>query len=172
MQSGLTDWHQVSLKLNERVPTSKRSGKQCRERWSHHLSPDISKEVWTEAEQQKLFYYHQVYGNQWMKIASLLPGRSDNSIKNFFNLSIKKAINQHNQSVSFEEQIHRSMKSLIRDKKITATLGLAQDYAVPNAYADVTSQVNQFEHVLTNELKNCLQSLSWVYFVLSQLAYR
>ena len=74
--------------------------------------------------------------------------------------------------VSFEEQIHRSMKSLIRDKKITATLGLAQDYAVPNSYADVTSQVNQFEHVLTNELKNCLQSLSWVYFVLSQLAYR
>jgi myb proto-oncogene protein len=36
-----------------------RIGKQCRERWNHHLRPDIRKEGWSEEEEWCLIRAHQ-----------------------------------------------------------------------------------------------------------------
>jgi hypothetical protein len=42
-------WHKIA----ELVPT--RTGKQCRERWIHHLRPHVDKSDWTPAEDQIIF---------------------------------------------------------------------------------------------------------------------
>lgn len=62
-----------------------RTGKQCRERWVNHLSPDVNKGEWTEAEELRLIEEHERLGNQWCKIAQTLPGRSENAVKNRWN---------------------------------------------------------------------------------------
>ena len=85
-QFGTRNW----TKLAELLPG--RIGKQCRERWRNHLDPCNSKEPWTPEEDQLLIRLHEEYGNQWVKIATLMPGRSDNHIKNRWNSKLKKQI--------------------------------------------------------------------------------
>ena len=55
---------------------SKRTGKQCRERYMNHLMPGIHKAEWTSAEDIIIFEKRDLFGNQWKKIAQFLPGRS------------------------------------------------------------------------------------------------
>ena len=59
-----------------------KSAKQCRERWVHHLDPNIKKIVWTQDSNQKLFSLHKKIGNHWKDISEFFEGRTDKAIKN------------------------------------------------------------------------------------------
>lgn len=86
---GPKKWSTIAQHLPGRI------GKQCRERWHNHLNPNINKEAWTQEEELALIRAHQICGNKWAELTKFLPGRTDNSIKNHWNSSVKKKLDMY-----------------------------------------------------------------------------
>ena len=81
---GARKWKSIA----EHIPG--RTGKQCRERWMSHISPDLKNPDWTQAEDKELERLHALYGNKWAKLTAFFPGRPPNAIKNRWNLLKRK----------------------------------------------------------------------------------
>ncbi|KAI4377991.1 hypothetical protein MLD38_015537 [Melastoma candidum] len=89
-QHGEKHWALIAKSLPGRI------GKQCRERWNNYLKPGIVRTPWTEQEDLILMEAHGQYGNKWAELTKLLPGRSENAIKNHWNCTLNKRVNCQN----------------------------------------------------------------------------
>eukprot|EP00550_Attheya_septentrionalis_P009417 CAMPEP_0198296488 /NCGR_PEP_ID=MMETSP1449-20131203/32773_1 /TAXON_ID=420275 /ORGANISM="Attheya septentrionalis, Strain CCMP2084" /LENGTH=574 /DNA_ID=CAMNT_0043997127 /DNA_START=10 /DNA_END=1734 /DNA_ORIENTATION=- len=61
-----------------------RTGKQCRERYVNHLNPRLKITEWSPSEDATIFHLYDSAGSQWAKMSKMIPGRTDNGIKNRF----------------------------------------------------------------------------------------
>ncbi|XP_076933827.1 transcription factor MYB20-like [Bidens hawaiensis] len=82
-----------------------RCGKSCRLRWTNYLRPDLKRGLLSEYEEKMVIDLHAQLGNRWSKIASSLPGRTDNEIKNHWNTHIKKKLKK----MGIDPQTHKPL---------------------------------------------------------------
>ncbi|CAI9780666.1 unnamed protein product [Fraxinus pennsylvanica] len=77
------------------VPTItglRRCSKSCRLRWANYLRPGIKRGNFTDHEERMIIQLQALLGNKWAAIASYLPERTDNDIKNNWNIHLKKKL--------------------------------------------------------------------------------
>ncbi|BGP42123.1 hypothetical protein JCM10449v2_006125 [Rhodotorula kratochvilovae] len=91
---GSEKWVVISSQMGSRT------GKQCRERWHNHLDPSIKKSDWTPEEDALIRELHARIGPRWAEMAKHLPGRPDNSIKNYWNAQQAREKRERSKSMS------------------------------------------------------------------------
>ncbi|XP_064973091.1 transcription factor MYB20-like [Musa acuminata AAA Group] len=111
-----------------------RCGKSCRLRWTNYLRPDLKRGLLSDDEEKMVIELHSRLGNRWSKIASHLPGRTDNEIKNHWNTHIKKKLRRmgidpmtHKPIPSADELPHQQQQhvgTLVDENKSSDELGL------------------------------------------------
>ncbi|RRT68729.1 hypothetical protein B296_00007472 [Ensete ventricosum] len=133
-----------------------RCGKSCRLRWTNYLRPDLKRGLLSEDEEKMVIELHSQLGNscwipldptkpssvcflsyRWSKIASHLPGRTDNEIKNHWNTHVKKKLRRmgvdpmtHKPIPSADELPHQQqqqqqhVRTLADENKSSDKLGL------------------------------------------------
>ena len=118
--SSLHSLHQHNwTSIAKRMPN--RSAKQCSVRWEHHLDPSVKKGNWTSEEDALIIQQVAKIGKKWSKIAALLPGRSDNSVKIRYiscqrsRKPNKKKINQNNADRTNDLKVRKFYKTKIPD---------------------------------------------------------
>ncbi|KAL3911666.1 MAG: hypothetical protein SGARI_001537, partial [Bacillariaceae sp.] len=84
-------WKDVSYQLRCTC-RSARTAQEVRNRYEEELDPSLHKnrKVWTEEEQKTLVTKEKEFGNNWKKIATFLPGRTELATRRFYKRNQKK----------------------------------------------------------------------------------
>ncbi|PIN23917.1 Transcription factor, Myb superfamily [Handroanthus impetiginosus] len=85
-----------------------RCSKSCRLRWTNYLRPGIKRGNFTDHEEKMIIHLQALLGNRWAAIASYLPQRTDNDIKNYWNTHLKKKLKKLEQTENGSSSSHDS----------------------------------------------------------------
>ena len=84
---GIKSWAIIATQLEQR------NGKQCRERWRHHLRDGLNKGEWTNEEELEVWLRVIELGTKWALLAEqYMPGRTENDIKNRWNSIVRRPV--------------------------------------------------------------------------------
>ncbi|OHT00520.1 Myb-like DNA-binding domain containing protein [Tritrichomonas foetus] len=93
MAYGTNSWSTIAQLMGTR------NHRQCRERWKNYIDPSLRNDPWTFEDDHLLVEKYAEFGPKWNKIAKFFQNRSDNSIRNRWQLIIRQWERQNSKKV-------------------------------------------------------------------------
>ncbi|XP_072973611.1 myb-related protein 306-like [Typha angustifolia] len=112
-----------------------RCSKSCRLRWTNYLRPGIKRGNFTDQEEKLIIQLQALLGNRWAAIASYLPERTDNDIKNHWNTHLKKKLRKAETSTNYPPtsvggglvvSSHKSISKFQWEKRLQTDINMAR----------------------------------------------
>ncbi|WOG98813.1 hypothetical protein DCAR_0418158 [Daucus carota subsp. sativus] len=138
-----------------------RCGKSCRLRWANHLRPFLKKGPFTPEEEKTIIDLHAKIGNKWARMATQLPGRTDNEIKNYWNTRLKRRQRAGLPVYPVEllqQYNHRHHLKTLQNIPLSPSCSFASIISAAAAASSSTSHQNQYccqNQSSVNFMKNC-----------------
>ncbi|XP_057443416.1 transcription factor MYB17-like [Lotus japonicus] len=143
-----------------------RCGKSCRLRWINYLRPDIKRGPFTSDEESKIIQLHAMLGNRWAAIATQLPGRTDNEIKNYWNTQLKKRLPRSGYSPGTQQTQQQQHHSFSPDHSVVKSESPSTRHMVQWEKTRVEAEVRlSMESAMVNSLSATETSVYTDYFL-------
>ncbi|KAJ4884106.1 myb domain protein 20 [Raphanus sativus] len=144
-----------------------RCGKSCRLRWTNYLRPDLKRGLLSDNEEKMVIDLHSQLGNRWSKIASHLPGRTDNEIKNHWNTHIKKKLRKmgidpltHKPLSIVEQEEEKPLKKL--QKPMEQTVEEPPNYSLTKDSNNKNMLVSYDDQLMAMNLEYCVEEVPMI----------
>ncbi|XP_074578187.1 transcription factor MYB96-like [Curcuma longa] len=149
------------------VPTNTgllRCSKSCRLRWTNYLRPGIKRGNFTDQEEKLIVHLQALLGNRWAAIASYLPERTDNDIKNYWNTHLKKKLKkmQNNYPLQDGSLQHNLSKGEWERKALADAMALQAKPKAPLSSAATASTAAASSYASSTENISRLLQQGWM----------
>lgn len=116
------NWKKISNEMKNR------SVRQCKERFHHYLSPNIKHDNWTQEEDVLLLKTVDSFGKRWKIFELIFKGRTEISIRNRYNVLIRKI----NKNSKIEKILNETRKESSNVHTITNNSKIAEKLDIKN----------------------------------------
>ncbi|EAY08187.1 Myb-like DNA-binding domain containing protein [Trichomonas vaginalis G3] len=99
-EHGTSDWKLISRSMPGR------NQRQCKDRWEKFVCPKLRNGPYTKEEDDMILELHSKLGAKWVQISSMIPGRSDTSVKTRFKLLQRRMKSQTQQTSDIDDDKH------------------------------------------------------------------